>query len=113
MKGKTPASSATASTYRTRGKLWKWPGAKASWYFITLPATLSGEIRLVDAGPHRRGFGSLKVEATIGDSTWQTSIFPSAKLKAYLLPVKAAVRKSESLMDGKTVNVQIVVRRAS
>jgi len=100
------------STYRTRAKLWRWTGGKASWFFLTLPAKVSREIRLVDAGPRRVGFGALKVEATIGASTWQTSIFPSRQLESYLLPVKAAVRKAEKLVVGKSVGVQIVVRRA-
>ena len=106
------AATATQSVYRTRAKLWRWAGGKASWYFMTLPAAVSREIKLVDAGPRRVGFGALRVEATIGGSTWQTSIFPSAPLQSYLLPVKAAVRKSEKLVEGKPVQVQIVVRRA-
>ena len=105
------SSSGTQSQYRARAKLWRWAGGKASWYFLTLPEKLSREIRLVDAGPRRTGFGSLRVTATIGDSTWQTSIFPSAQFKSYLLPVKAAVRKAEKLADGKMVSVQVLVSR--
>jgi hypothetical protein len=105
-------TSSHKSTYRTRAKLWRWNGGKASWFFVTLSARVSEEIRLVDAGPRRVGFGSLRVEATIGESTWQTSIFPSAGLKAYILPVKAAVRKAEKMAEGKSVNVQVVVTRA-
>lgn len=105
-------ASSHKSTYRTRAKLWRWAGGKGSWYFLTLPAAVSREIRLIDAGPRRIGFGALKVEATIGGSTWQTSIFPSAELKAYILPVKAAVRKAEKMIEGKTVAIQIVVKRA-
>jgi len=106
------AASGTQSEYRARARLWRWAGGKASWYFLTLPEKLSREIRLVDAGPRRIGFGSLRVTATIGDSTWQTSIFPSAELKSYLLPVKAGVRKAGKLVEGKLVSVRIVVRRA-
>jgi hypothetical protein len=105
-------ASSTQSTYRTRAKLWRWTGGKASWYFVTLPAAISKEIRLVDAGPRRVGFGALRVEATIGQSTWKTSIFPSSGLKAYILPVKAAVRKAEKMVEGKSVSVQVTVKRA-
>jgi len=105
-------ASSTQSTYETRARLWRWNGGKASWYFLTLPAAISKEIRLVDAGPRRMGFGALRVEATIGGSTWKTSIFPSSGLKAYLLPVKAAVRKAEKLVEGKSISVQLVVSRA-
>jgi hypothetical protein len=105
-------TSSHKSTYRTRAKLWRWTGGKASWFFLTLPAAVSKKIRIVDAGPRRDGFGSLRVEATIGSSTWRTSIFPSAGLNAYILPVKAAVRKAEKMAEGRTVIVQVVVNRA-
>lgn len=108
----TVTSTATESIYRTRAKLWRWKGGKAGWYFLTLPARLAREIRLVDAGPRRTGFGSLRVTASIGGSTWRTSIFPSALHASYLLPVKAAVRKAERLAEGASVRVQIAVRRA-
>jgi hypothetical protein len=106
------ASSATQSEYRTRAKLWRWAAGKASWYFMTIPAAISREIRLVDAGPRRVGFGSLRVEATIGGSTFQTSIFPSTGLKCYLLPVKASVRKAEKMAEGRMASLRLVVRRA-
>jgi hypothetical protein len=106
------SSASTQSTYKIRAKLWRWTGGKANWHFVTLPPAISREIRLVDAGPRRTGFGALKVEAAIGSSTWKTSIFPSSSLKAYILPVKAAVRKAETLVEGKLVSVHLVVRRA-
>ena len=49
-----------------------------------------------------RGFGSLRVSATIGDTRWQTSVFPSRK-EGWTLPVKAAVRKAEDLSEGDEV----------
>jgi hypothetical protein len=100
------------SSYCTRAKLWRWPGEKASWYFLSLPQKLGEEIRLVDAGPVRRGWGALKVQATIGGSTWTTSIFPSASHKTYLLPVKAQIRKAENLKEGKMVPLHLEVNRA-
>jgi hypothetical protein len=107
------SSTATDSTYRTRAKLWRWRGGKASWYFLTLPVGLAEEIRLVDAGPRRLGFGSLRVTARIGGTCWQTSIFPSTQHASYLLPVKASVRKTEQLAEGKWIRLQIAVRRAA
>ncbi len=100
------------SVYRTRAKLALYPGEKASWYFLTLPRKLADEIRLVDAGPSRKGFGSLRVQATIGETTWSTSIFPSSKDGTYLLPVKAQVRKAEALQVGRMVALQLEVPRA-
>jgi Domain of unknown function (DUF1905) len=99
------------SLYRTSGKLIRYPITKGAWYFIVLPVKMSREIKLVDAGPHRAGFGSLRVAATIGETIWQTSIFPSSKDEAYLLPVKAEVRKKEGLKEGKLVRIQLEIRR--
>lgn len=103
--------SATSSTYECRAALWKYAGDSGSWYFFTLPARIAREIRLVDAGPPRRGFGSLRVAATIGATTWETSIFPSAGDGSFLLPVKAAVREAEGLQEGKQVKLRLLVRR--
>lgn len=108
----TVANPATASTYDFKAPLWRWQG-KTSWFFITVPEPVSDEIRLVDAGPFRVGFGALKVEATIGGTTWQTSIFPSTRHRAYLLPVKAAVRRAEKLAAGRETRVRLRVRRAA
>ena len=99
------------SFYTCKSKLWKYPGAKAAWYFITLPVKLSREIKAVDAGPRRSGFGSLRVKATIGQTVWATSIFPSTTAAAYLLPVKAQVRKQEDLQVGASVALQLEVSR--
>jgi Domain of unknown function (DUF1905) len=106
------ASSSTQSVYSFRAKLWRWPLGKATWHFMTLPAKIARQIRLVDAGPRRTGFGALRVQVTIGATAWQTSIFPSAPLKSYLLPVKSQVRKREELVEGKPVSVKLIVRRA-
>ena len=55
-----------------------------------------------------KGFGSLKVTARIGDSTFKTSVFPSKDL-GWLLPVKAAVRKAEGVGEGDVVAVVLEV----
>jgi hypothetical protein len=50
----------------------------------------------------RRGFGSVKVEVTIGESSWSTSLFPQ-KGGSWFLPVKAAIRRAEGLAEGEPV----------
>ena len=39
----------------------------------------------------------MRVEVTVGGSTWATSLFPSKELDTYVLPVKKPVRRSEEL----------------
>ncbi len=90
-------------------ELWLWDARRAdTWVFVSLPAGASEEIRDL-AGGLRRGFGSLRVRATIGASTWRTSIFPGSQT-AYVLPVKRPVRAAEGLDVGDvaTVTVELI-----
>lgn len=85
--------------------LWRWSGEGGSWHFITIPEGISGEFR-VQSLLHRGGFGSVRVEASIGDVTWRTSVFPQ-KSGGYILPVKADVRKRANIDDGDEVNLKL------
>jgi hypothetical protein len=92
---------------RFNAPLWEWQ-AKAAWFFLTLPVEESGMIRMAaNAGGKKRGFGSVRVKATIGKTSWNTSIFPNKKSGTYLLPVKADVRKAEGLIVGVAVEVTL------
>lgn len=94
-------------TYWVKANLGIYPG-QGGWHFVTLPKGVASEIRGMSEGP-RRGWGAVKVKATIGDTTWETSIFPDAKRGSYVLPVKAGVRKAEGLEAGKRVAIELVV----
>ena len=88
-------------------ELWVWDARRAdSWTFVSLPVEASEEIREVASGP-RRGFGSQRVRVTVGGSSWTTSIFPDSTRGCYVLPVKRAIRKAESLDEGDTVTVTV------
>ncbi|WP_068072224.1 DUF1905 domain-containing protein [Novosphingobium lentum] len=96
------------------GPLWRWtsPGAPAAWHFLTVDGA-AGEALSATALMRRleglaRGFGSLKVTATIGDTRFSTSVFPS-KDEGWMLPVKAAVRKAEGIGEGDMVAVMLEV----
>lgn len=85
-------------------ELWLWDG-EAAWHFLTLPGELSDDLRARDGA--RRGFGSVRVQVTIGGTTWRTSVFPDAKRGAYVLPVKKDVRARERLEVGDRVTVEL------
>jgi hypothetical protein len=90
-------------------ELWIWDARRTdSWTFLSLPVEESEEIRELTAGP-RRGFGSVRVRVTVGDTTWTTSIFPGEGGR-YALPVKRAVRKAEAIEAGDvaTVTVELI-----
>lgn len=79
---------------------------KGAWHFIVLPKSISKDLREMFHGM-TGGFGSLPVEVKIGKTIWKTSIFYSARDGAFLLPVKAMVRKNENITAGKTVSFTI------
>jgi hypothetical protein len=87
--------------------IWQWRPAKpsaASWYFLTVDGQASAEIRYAALG-RTGGFGSVRVKATLGDTLWQTSLFPHKETGGFILPIKATVRKSEGVGDGDVVTV--------
>jgi hypothetical protein len=87
--------------------LWIWKGSDAAgrWYFITVPEEQSAEIKAHAFGSPR-GFGSVRVEATIADVVWRTSVFPLNR-GGYLLPIKAEVRRKADLAVGDEVSVAL------
>ena len=89
-------------------ELWLWPAEKGAWHFVTVPPEESDAVRMFapDTG---RGFGSVRVRAAIGGSTWRTSVFPSKEHGGYILPVKAAVRAREGLAAGDRAAVTLDV----
>ncbi|MBG0564263.1 DUF1905 domain-containing protein [Actinoplanes aureus] len=90
-----------------KAELWIWDARRGdSWTFVSLPAADSDEIRDLTAG-QPRGFGSVRVRATIGGSTWTTSIFPDSGRGAYVLPVKRAIRAAEKLSSGDVAGVTV------
>lgn len=91
-----------------RARLWEHsPDDPGSWHFLTLPGDLAEEIAL-EAGP-REGFGSVRVEVSVGATTWRTSLFPDAGTNSFVLPVKKQVRRSEGLRAGDTCEVTLEV----
>jgi hypothetical protein len=86
-------------------QVWTWNADKGSWHFVTVPEQQSLELR-AESFASGRGFGSVKVEACIGDLAWRTSVFPQ-KQDAYLLPLKAAVRRSAGVGAGDEVAVTL------
>ena len=94
-------------SYEFDADLWRWDVRKTDgWTFVSLPTDLADEINDV-AGPISRGFGSLRVDVTIGATTWRTSIFPDSRRGTYVLPLKRAVRSAENLQVGDVARVRL------
>ncbi|TSB02321.1 DUF1905 domain-containing protein [Sphingorhabdus contaminans] len=103
-------------THHITAKLWLWNSDKAaaSWHFLTIEGEAAEAIhalalmRRLESG-RRRGWGAMKVHVTIGETSWDTSIFPDKGSGGWLLPVKAAVRKAEELVAGDEVRVSVTL----
>jgi len=93
--------------------LWRWQSATApaAWYFLTIEGDAADAVRVAAMTGQwldgRRGFGSARVEARIGDSIWKTSVFPHRESGGWLLPVKAAIRRAERLVEDEAVTVTV------
>ena len=69
-------------TLTATATLWLWtsPNAPASWHFLTVEGEAAEAInalalmRRLEFGK-KRGWGSMKVSATIGNIDWETSVF--------------------------------------
>lgn len=85
-----------------------WLHSGGSWHFVNVPEDDADEIE-ERFGRHAGGFGSVRVEVTIGGSRWKTSLFPDTKQATYVLPLKQAVRRAEGLSAGSTATVRIEV----
>lgn len=85
--------------------LWIWSGEGGRWYFVTVPGEYSSEIKAHGLG-RPRGFGSVRVEARVGDVAWKTSLFP-LNSGDYLLPIKAEIRRKANLSAGDEVSLLV------
>ncbi|WP_017664308.1 DUF1905 domain-containing protein [Porphyrobacter sp. AAP82] len=109
--GVAPESGA-AGPWTASGPVWLWQGAdgapaKGSWYFLTIAGETAQAIR---AGASKAdAWGSVRIEATIGGTTWRTSLFPSKAHGGWLLPLKAAVRKAEKIAEAAVVEARLAL----
>ena len=96
-------------TYEFDAELWRWQARKAdAWVFVSLPTDVADEVLEVAAGA-TRGFGSVRVEVTLGSTVWRTSIFPDDGAKTYVLPLKKTVRRAEQCDVGDTVRLRLAL----
>ena len=91
--------------FEFEAELWRWEARTDSWVFAALPEDVSDEIAELPLPP--AGFGSVKVEVTLGAQRWSTSVFPDAQRKAFVVPIKAAVRRAEGVDVGDRVRIGV------
>lgn len=88
-----------------QGRVIGWRGP-APYHFVALPDWVAEQVA-ERARAVTYGWGMIPVQASIGSTTWTTSLFP--KNGGYLLPVKNAVRKAESPAVDSPVDVTLTI----
>ncbi len=97
-----------AHEHRFEAVVWEYQGGQGSWHFISVPTDVADAIA-DEAGDQTRGFGSVRVDVRIGQTRWQTSLFPDRSRGTYLLPLKTAVRQAEGLAEGDPASVRLTL----
>lgn len=93
-------------SFTVQGVVRKYPGP-GGWYFVQVG---DAESRLIRGfGEAKKvGWGYVKVRATIGETAWDTTLFPT-KEGRYFLAIKADVRRKHAIKDGVEVRVECVL----
>jgi hypothetical protein len=96
--------------FEVSGKVGLWPSSKpgGGWHYLIIEGQTAMEIRYAALG-RTGGFGSIKVHARIGDTEWQTSLFPERESGGFLILLKAEVRRRESIAAGKRVKIRLAI----
>jgi hypothetical protein len=87
------------------GEIVFWRGPSPH-HFVAVPEAESAELQSISALVSY-GWGMIPCHAVIGATEWTTSLFP--KDGGYLVPIKDAVRASESLDVGDIVTIHLFV----
>lgn len=85
------------------GKVIEWRGP-APHHFVPTSKDLGAEIEKV-AGHLSYGWGCIPVDVTIGQTTFYTALIPREGV--YFVPLKAVVRRAESIELGQTVAISL------
>ncbi len=87
------------------GRIIHWRGP-APYYYVAVPDGPSADIKTVSSLV-TYGWGVIPVTVRIGQTEWKTSLFP--KDGHYLVPLKDAIRKAESLELDDEVTVRLLL----
>jgi hypothetical protein len=103
--------SAGSATLRFQfdGEVWFYnTPASSAVFFVSLPGEISAEI-LDLVGTSLNPWGTVPVTATIGNFTWESSMFPRTDRQCYDLPLNARVRKRLGLDADHKISVTIEI----
>ena len=90
----------------------RWQGDRGTYHLVTITGD-AAEAIAAHALMHRlefgtqRGFGSVKVMASVGRTIWKTSVFPQREKSEWVLLVSKKVMRAEDLAEGDPVELEL------
>ena len=90
----------------------RWQGERSTYHLVTFTGTQAEAIAMharllkLELGT-RRGFGSVKVTARIGEGEWKTSVFPQDRSREWILLVGRKILRAEDLAEGDPVAIEL------
>ena len=90
----------------------RWQGDRGTYHLVTITGA-EAEAIAAHALMHRlefgtqRGFGSVKVMAQVGGTSWKTSVFPQNDKTEWVLLVSKKVMRAEDLAEGDPVPLEL------
>jgi len=85
------------------GPVFEWRGP-SPYYYVAVPDEESADIKEASA-LLTYGWGVIPVVVRVGDTEWETSLFP--KDGRYLVPLKDKVRQAEGIDEGDVIEVRL------
>ena len=96
----------TAFRLEFTADIWYWRGP-SPFHFVTVPDDGCARLREI-ANDVTYGWGMIPVHVRIGETTFDTSLFP--KEGRYVVPLRDVVRRAEGLEIGAAVPVELTIR---
>lgn len=90
----------------------RWQGERGTYHLVTLTGdvaealTMHERLHRLEFG-QRRGFGSVKLTARVGNTAWRTSAFPQKGSTEWILLIARKVMRAEDLSEGDPVALEL------
>ncbi|MGB5778108.1 MAG: DUF1905 domain-containing protein [Allopontixanthobacter sediminis] len=92
--------------------LTRWQGDRGTYHLVVISGEAAKQVAM-HARLHRlefgkrRGFGSVKVTARIGGTSWSSSVFPQQKQSEWVLLIAKKVMLAEDLSEGDPIAAEL------
>lgn len=76
------------------------------WHGVFLTEEATAEARFFGRA---NSLGAIAVRAQIGATQVKTALFPAKRRSSFLLPLKASLRRSETIKEGNRITITLLV----